>query len=117
MRFATARTFALGLPVVTEEPHFDLGSWRVRGKIIATLPPGGERLRIYADPEEVRALVAAQPEAYEEVIWGQRAVPNMVGVVVAAAERDQVCELLEDAWRQRAPKRLVAAYDARRGTA
>ena len=112
MRIDTARRFALGLPEVTEEPHFDLGSWRVRGKILATLPPGGKVLHVYADPEEVRALVEAQPEAYEEIVWGQRVVPNMVRVVLARADRAQVCELLEEAWRQKAPKRLVAQHDA-----
>lgn len=112
MRLDTARRFALALPEATEEPHFDFGSWRVRGKIFATLPPGGKLLHVYAEPEEVQALVGEQPAAYEEIVWGKRVIPNFVRVHLAAAERGQVCELLEGAWRMKAPKRLLAAYDA-----
>jgi hypothetical protein len=41
---AQARQFALSLPGVTEEPHFDMTSFRVRGKIFVTVPPDGTRL-------------------------------------------------------------------------
>jgi hypothetical protein len=41
---AEARRFALSLPEVTEEPHFDMSSFRVRGKIFVTVPPDGTRL-------------------------------------------------------------------------
>jgi hypothetical protein len=34
-------------------------------------------------------------------------------VRLQAADRDQLAELLEDAWRIRAPKRLVAEYEKR----
>ena len=34
-----------------------------------------------------------------------------VGVVVAKAERGEVEELITEAWRMTAPKRLVAAFD------
>jgi hypothetical protein len=33
-------------------------------------------------------------------------------VTVARVDRDELAELLLDAWRSSAPKRLVAAYDA-----
>ena len=34
------------------------------------------------------------------------------GRIISRADRDVVCGLLEDAWRRKAPKRTVAAYDA-----
>ena len=88
---------------------------RVRGKILATIPPGDGWLHVYVDPDERQALIETQPDAYEEIVWGQRAMPNMVRVVLARADRDQVCELLEESWRRKAPKRLVAQHDADRG--
>jgi hypothetical protein len=39
MNARDARRMALELPEVTEEPHFHLVSFRVHGKIFATLPP------------------------------------------------------------------------------
>ena len=112
MDLDTARRFALGLPETTEEPHFDLSSWRVRGKIFATIPPGGEVLRIPVDPDEWHALVEGNPAVFTEIVWGKRPVRDWVQVDLPAAARDEVRELLEEAWRRRAPKRVVAAYDA-----
>jgi hypothetical protein len=103
----------MSLPDATEAPHFEASSFRVRGKIFATIPPDGKRLRIRIDPAERHALVAASPAVFQNVIWGQRIVDDMVEVTLAAADRAEVCELLTEAWRRRAPKRLVAAFDAR----
>jgi predicted DNA-binding protein (MmcQ/YjbR family) len=36
--FQRAREFALSLPGTSEEPHFDMSSFRVKGKIFATVP-------------------------------------------------------------------------------
>ena len=115
MRLADARKFALSLPETTEEPHFEAGSFRVRGKIFATIPPGGKQLRIFLGAGEVQALIAEDPAAYEPVIWGKRVVEGGVCVNLAAAKAGVVRELLEDAWRMRAPKRVIAAFDAGRG--
>ena len=112
MRLDTARRFALSLPETTEEPHFDLSSFRVKGKIFATVPPGGKLLHVRCDPTERLALVAEAPEAFEEIVWGKRIVDDYVRVKLPVADREQVCELLEEAWRLRAPKRVLAAYDA-----
>jgi hypothetical protein len=113
MRLDTARKFALSLPEANEEPHFAAGSWRVKGKIFATIPPGGRVLRIPAGADETQALVSEDPAAFAAVVWGERVVPDWVEVNLAKASAKQVRELLEDAWRARAPKRVVAAYDAR----
>lgn len=114
MRLDTARRFALSLPETTEEPHFDLSSFRVKGKIFATIPPDGKTLRIPVDPDEGRALVEANPAAFSGVVWGKRIVPEWVQVHLPAADRGEVLELLEDAWRAKAPKRVLAAYEAAR---
>jgi hypothetical protein len=42
MRLATARHFALSLPEAVEAPHFEKSSFRVKGKIFATVPEGGK---------------------------------------------------------------------------
>ena len=113
VKLDAARTYALSLPETTEEPHFDMSSFRVKGKIFCTVPADGKRLHIVADPFEAEALVAENPKAYEHIVWGKRPKPEWLRVYIAHATAAQVKELLEDAWRAKAPKKLVAAYDAK----
>ena len=110
-----ARAFALSLPAVTEEPHFEMTSFRVRGKIFATAPPGGEYLHVFVDEGEIRAAVAEDPAAFEPLLWGKRV--RGVRVRIAAAPDERVAELLEESWHRKAPARLAAGRDqAGRGT-
>ncbi|HYD10013.1 MAG TPA: MmcQ/YjbR family DNA-binding protein [Acidimicrobiales bacterium] len=116
MKLDTARRFALSLPETTEEPHFDKSSFRVKGKIFCTVPADGTTLHIgLGSADEVQALVAEQPEAFEVIVWGKREVSDWVRVHLPKADRAVVCELLEDAWRAKAPKRVLAAHDAATG--
>ena len=113
MRLDTARRFALSLPETTEEPHFDKSSFRVKGKIFCTVPDG-RSLHVFTGVDEVRALVAEDPKAFEVIIWGKREVSDWLRVHLPHADAAQVKELLEEAWRAKAPKRVLAAYDASR---
>ncbi len=112
MRIDAVRKYAMSLPETTEEPHFEASSFRVKGKIYCTVPPDGGKLHIYADPLEAEALVAEHPAAYEHIVWGKKPRPEWLRIFLAHAEAAQVKELLEDAWRMKAPKRVLAEYDA-----
>ena len=107
------RRFALSLPETTEAPHHDASSFRVKGKIFATFPPHERHLNVMVDEDEARACAAEGSKAVEELWWGTR----LAGVRVHLAEADsgRVRELLVEAWRRKAPKRVVATFDA--GTA
>ncbi len=107
-----ARAVALDFPEATEAPHHDMTSFRVRGKIFATAPPAGDRLHVFVDESETRASVADDPAAFEELWWGAKL--SGVRVILAVADRGRVTELLEDSYRRRAPKRLIAQLDAAR---
>ena len=109
MNLKDARAFALSLPESTEEPHFDKASFRVGGKIFATVPPGGTHLHVFVDEHDARAAVAEAPGAVEELWWGKRL--SGVRIALRPARRDLVVELLEEAWRRRAPARVVRAFD------
>jgi hypothetical protein len=108
-----ARAFALSLPGAGEEPHFDMSSFRVRGRIFATVPPDGDHLHVFVDEGEVRAAVAEHPAAFEPLLWGQRL--RGLRIHIAAAPAHRIAELLEESWRGKAPARLAAEWDARRG--
>jgi hypothetical protein len=105
------RRFALALPETTEEPHFESASFRIRGRIFATLPPDGEHLHLFVAEDEAQAVASGEGPAFEALWWGK----SLAGLRVHLPSLDSahlVVELLEDAWRRKAPKRVIAAYDA-----
>jgi hypothetical protein len=104
-----ARRFAMSLPEVTEQPHHDMSSFRVRGKIFVTVPPDEEHLHVFVDEPEITASVAEDPAAFEPLRWGRQV--RGVRVNLAAAPADRVQELIEESWRRKAPKRLLADYE------
>ncbi|MFT3854121.1 MAG: MmcQ/YjbR family DNA-binding protein [Ilumatobacteraceae bacterium] len=111
MELADVRTIALALPEATEEPHFDMTSFRVRGKIFATAPPDEGHLHVFVDEAETAATVVESPGWCAELWWGKKL--SGVRVTLAGADPERVAELLEESYRRRAPKKLVAELDAR----
>ena len=103
-----ARRLALALPEAGEQPHFDMTSFRVRGKIFATAPPGGGWLNVFLDEDEASAYVAEDPAAFQPLYWGQRHRGLRVELAACPAG---VAEVLAEAWRRKAPKRLAAGFD------
>jgi hypothetical protein len=100
----------LSLPESTEEPHFEMWSFRVRGKIFATMPPDGRHLHVFVEGDAVRAAVGDDSRAFEELWWGKKLAG--VRVTLSAAKPAAVFDLLRSSWRRKAPKRAVAAFDA-----
>ena len=110
MKFETIRRYALSLPEVVEAPHFDYGSFRIRGKMVATVPPGGELLHVFV-PEALREpALAMYPDFLEKLTWGGKVVGLRVQLPAAAPA--VVKQLVRQAWEAKAPKRLVAALQA-----
>ena len=70
--YAVARKMALSFPEATEEPHFDLGSFRVRGKIFVTVPDK-QHFRVFVDEHESRAAAGEDPDAFELLVVGKEA--------------------------------------------
>ena len=93
---------ALALPGTSEAPHHERTSFRVGGKIFATMPPDGGSVNVLLDEEEARAAAEESPDWVELLWWGRRL--SGVRVDLANADGDVLTELLEDAWRRRAPR-------------
>lgn len=104
-----ARRLALALPEAVEQDHHGFPSFRVRGKIFATLPDP-EHLRVFIDPDAVDEAVAESPAACAPLWWGKRL--SGLAVHLPAVEAAVVAELLTDAWRRKAPVTLVREFDA-----
>ena len=100
-----ARSLALALPEAVEQDHHGRPSFRVGGKIFATLWSDG-RMNVMLDEGGIRTAVESTPDACENVWWGKRLAA--VGVTLARVDRAFLEELLTDAWEQRAPKRLLS---------
>jgi hypothetical protein len=99
-----ARALALALPEAVEQDHHGRPSFRVGGKIFATLWNEG-RMNVMLDEGGIRTAIDAAPEACEEVWWGKRLAA--VGVTLAHVDGTQLGELLADAWEHKAPRRLL----------
>jgi hypothetical protein len=99
------RRFALTLPEATEQPHFHLTSFRVKGKIFATLAPDGSYMNVFVDDAHREIMVAVDPKAYETLKWGKI---GYLHVHLAAAKAADVKTLLRAAWERKAPKKLLA---------
>jgi hypothetical protein len=104
------RRAALALPETAEGTHFGLVDFKVRGKGFAGLLPNGN-VGFSADASQVADLVAANPALVE-----LRRFDKVIGVEADLAKLDgsELVRLVELAWRAKAPKRLMAAWEAGR---
>ncbi|MDJ0842464.1 MAG: MmcQ/YjbR family DNA-binding protein [Acidobacteriota bacterium] len=98
------RILVMSLPEVIEEPHHKMISFRVRGKIFATVPPGGEHLHIFVGEEDRERIITIDP-AFEKLWWGSKVAG--VRVDLARGRSASITEMLHLAWCRKAPKRLV----------
>ena len=105
MRADDARAIALSLPEAVEAPHFDYASFRVGGRIFATMPPDGRHLHAFVDEKERQRALALHPACVEALHWGKR----VLGLRVDLRQADTmlVTRLLVQAWARRAPRRVL----------
>jgi hypothetical protein len=99
-----ARSLALSLPEAVEQDHHGRPSFRVGGKIFATLW-SDERMNVMLDEGGILTAIDAAPDACEPVRWGKRLAA--VGVYLDRVDVELLRELLIDAWEQKAPRRLL----------
>jgi YjbR len=102
MKLDPIRKFALSLEAVTEEPHHHFSSFRVRGKIFATIPPGEKYLHVFVDEQARELALAMYSEFIEKLLWGQKVVG--IRVNLAEAKPGVVKSLVESAYNFRVGK-------------
>jgi hypothetical protein len=104
------RAIALSLPQTEERPSYGTPGFRVGDRLFARIREAGVLVVWCADEGEKDFLLRADPEKFFTI-------PHYDGhasvlVRLAAVERDELAELLTEAWRGRAPKRLAESLDA-----
>jgi hypothetical protein len=106
-----ARRIAMSFPEVTEEPHFKLTSFRVKGRIFATAPPDGEHLHVFVADDDRELALQLEPGFVEKLFWGAKV--RGLRVALRKAKKPVVAVLLKKAWLHRAPKALAATVGGR----
>ena len=110
MQARTVKRLALELPEVEERETWQTPTFRVRNKMFAMFGDGGREIWIKSTHDEQRALCQMDPETFFAPPYVGPS--GWIGVRFATVDREELRELLIEAWRMIAPKRLVAEYDA-----
>lgn len=114
--FARLRTLCMAFPGAHEQLAWGEATFRVRGKIFAMCASAGTHhsprpaVWIKAKPTNQGLVLAARPDRYFSPPYVGKS-----GWIGAWLDRrppyGEIAALLEDAWRQTAPKRLLASPD------
>ncbi|MFC8282312.1 MmcQ/YjbR family DNA-binding protein [Streptomyces cyaneofuscatus] len=107
---ADVRSAALSLPDTTEKLAWGQPTFRVAGKIFASLGDDDTAMGVKCPKEDRAELIATEPEKFllkeghdDNYAW--------LRVRLAALEdAGELAAILADAWRQVAPRRLLAAH-------
>ena len=104
-----ARSIALALPATIEKPSYGTPGFRVKDRLFARLREEDVLVVWVADLGEKEMLIRSEPAKFFTVAHYDG--HPMVLVRLSAVDRAELGELLTDAWRIRAPKRLLAEFD------
>jgi hypothetical protein len=109
MTLDEARRLALALPEAVESAHMGHPDFRVRNKIFASLPEAS-RVVVKLTPEQQEIMVGAEAEMFAPVKggWGRQ---GWTSVILVAADATTMRSALVTAWKNVAPKRLVAEFE------
>jgi hypothetical protein len=90
-----ARRIALSLPEATEQDHHGRPSFRIAGRIFATLRDE-DHMNVMVDEPGILTAVQSHPDVCAEVWWGKRLAA--VRVTLTASDEGLLAELLSDAY-------------------
>jgi hypothetical protein len=113
MRAATVRRLALELPGAEERETWGEATFRVRNKIFVMLTDRERQAWVKNAHDEQQALVSMDPDTF--FVPPYVGPSGWIGVRISKVDRDEMRELLVEAWRRTAPKRAVRAFDEEHG--
>ncbi|GLJ91773.1 MmcQ/YjbR family DNA-binding protein [Streptomyces poonensis] len=103
------RRIALSLPDTTEKIAWSMPTFRVAGKMFATLPEEETSVAVRCPKGEREELVLAEPAKFW--VAEHEAYSAWVRVRLAALEDEtELRDILADSWRQSAPPRLLESH-------
>lgn len=107
--FETVREILGGLPGVEEGPCYGTPGFRVKGKFLSRLKEDGDSLVVPVDLIEREFLIETEPATFY-ITEHYRNYPAVL-VRLSKVDREELRDLLERAWRGKAPKKLLQAHD------
>ncbi|MFG2193768.1 MmcQ/YjbR family DNA-binding protein [Streptomyces sp. NPDC048639] len=104
------RRIALALPETAEKLAWGMPTFRVKGKIFASLADDDASMGVKCPIGDREELIASEPEKFflrpghdENYAW-------LRVRLTALDDEDELAAILLDAWRQAAPRKLAEAY-------
>jgi len=107
--FATVRRIAVALPGVEEGLSYGTPGFRVRGKFLARMWEDGQVLVVKCGDTERDLRMQADPETFF-ITDHYRGYPTVL-IRLSRVTPAELREVLQEAWRRQAPKRLVQQHD------
>lgn len=107
--FDVVRELALELPETEETTSYGTPAFKVRKKLFARLREEGDILVVKVERDERAALIESEPDVYFFTPHYENY--GFVLVRLDAVERDELREIMTEAWRLAAPKRLADQID------
>ena len=111
MTFLDARRVALALPGVEEGPSYGTSGFRVAGKLFARIKEDGVTLVVRTDRDSREALLEANPSTF--FVTPHYRGHDWMLIRLSSVKPEELREQLVAAWKQRASKKLLAAFDSR----
>jgi hypothetical protein len=105
------RRLALSFPEAEERETWGHPTFRVRGKMFMAMSEDGTSVSVKATRDAQAALVGSEPTTFS--IPAYVGHHGWVGVALARVDPEELAELVEEAWRMTAPRRVVRAFDER----
>jgi hypothetical protein len=112
--FDQFRRLCLSLPEAEERETWDEATFRVRERIFAMGSSGGAFVSVKASLADQAGLVAMDPKTFAPSAYTGRF--GWVRVRLAGVGSDLALQLVRNAWKRTAPRRLVTDYELRIGS-
>lgn len=103
------RSVVLGLPGVAERETWGHPTFRVQDRIFVGIAEDGTTANVKASKEEQDALIATDPATFSAAPRVGR--HGWVQVRLTGVDRDDLHDLVVEAWRRTAPKWMVDDFD------
>jgi hypothetical protein len=113
MTAAQFRRLALSYPGVIEGAHMGHADFRVVGKVFATLGYPNEKFAMVKLSPQDQSLIMRDHAAVFAPAAGKWGASGSTIVTLSMANSATVSSALEAAWRNRAPKALIAEFEDR----
>jgi hypothetical protein len=105
----TLRGWLAELPGFEERETWGQPTFRVRGRMFGTADEESRAATFKATPEEQAALLEQDPRTFTYARYVGK--HGWVRVDLARVDPGQLHEIVVEAWRRTAPKRVVAAWE------